>query len=102
MSPRRKTPRATYTGLFEEQAKRTPERPALVTADRSLSYAQLDARANALAEDLARLGLGPEVVIGVSMERSPRLVIALLAILKTGACYLPLDPGLSQRAPAFS
>jgi len=78
--------------LFEEQAERTPQQTALVFEDRQLSYAELNRRANQLAHHLNTLGIAPEQVVGLCFERSPEMVIALLAVLKAGAAYLPLDP----------
>lgn len=78
--------------LIERQVLRTPERTALVAGGRRLSYLQLDRLANRLARHLAALGAGPEVVIGVHARRSVELVVALVAVLKAGAAYLPLDP----------
>jgi amino acid adenylation domain-containing protein len=78
---------------FEEQARRSPDAEALRYEGRSLSYAELNRRANQLAHRLRRLGAGPDVLVGVSLDRSPALVISLLAVLKAGAAYVPLDPG---------
>ncbi|WP_271537165.1 amino acid adenylation domain-containing protein [Bradyrhizobium sp. CCBAU 45321] len=73
-------------------AAETPEAPALVFGDDEISYAELNRRANRLAHHLIRLGVGRDDLVGVSARRSPGLITALLAILKTGAAYLPLDP----------
>jgi amino acid adenylation domain-containing protein len=79
--------------LFESGAARTPQRLALVLEDESLAYEELNARANRLAHCLIGLGVGPEALVGVCLERSVELVVALLGILKAGGAYLPLDPG---------
>ncbi|MEY9360080.1 NRPS condensation-like uncharacterized protein [Bradyrhizobium yuanmingense] len=73
-------------------AAETPDAPALVFGDDEISYAELNRRANRLAHHLIRLGVGRDDLVGVSARRSPHLVAALLAILKAGAAYLPLDP----------
>jgi amino acid adenylation domain-containing protein len=78
--------------LFEEQAARNPEAPAVVSAQGRLSYGDLDRGAGRLAERLRGLGAGPETVVAVCLERSPEQVLAIVAVLKTGAAYLPLDP----------
>ena len=85
--------------LFEAQAARTPEAVAVVFEDRQLTYAELNARANQLAHHLIGLGVGPEVLVGICMERSLELIVGLLAILKAGGAYVPLDPGYPASAP---
>ena len=87
--------------LFEYQAHLTPEALALVSSGDSLSFAQLNAQANRLAHHLRRLGAGPDVPVGIFAERSLGLVVALLAILKAGAAYLPLDPAYPAERIAF-
>ncbi|HSK79411.1 MAG TPA: amino acid adenylation domain-containing protein, partial [Thermoanaerobaculia bacterium] len=87
-------PRACLHELFEAQARRTPDAVALVDGERKLLYRELDEDAERLAADLRRRGAGPEVVVGVRLERSAEMVTALLAILKAGSAYLPLDPQL--------
>ena len=83
--------RATCVSLFEEQAARRPEATALATRDGTWTYQQLDARATALARHLTTLGAGPESVVGVCLERTSELLVSLLAVLKAGAAYLPLE-----------
>ncbi|MCA0401793.1 MAG: amino acid adenylation domain-containing protein, partial [Proteobacteria bacterium] len=78
--------------LIEAQARQTPAAIAVKLGDASLSYAELDARANRLAHHLAGLGIRAEDRIGIHLERSLDAIIAILAVLKTGAAYLPLDP----------
>ncbi len=85
-------PEATLPHLFEAQVRRTSEAMAVVCGDFSLSYAELNKRANRLAHHLNTLGVGPEILVGVCLERSAEMVVALLAILKSGGAYLPLDP----------
>ncbi|HYO14364.1 MAG TPA: amino acid adenylation domain-containing protein, partial [Thermoanaerobaculia bacterium] len=87
--------------LFEEVAERTPDAAALVFAGETLGYGELNARANRLAHRLRRLGAGPEVVVGISAERSFEMVVGLLAILKAGGAYLPLDPALPEERLRF-
>ncbi|WP_164551865.1 non-ribosomal peptide synthetase [Streptomyces sp. WAC 01529] len=78
--------------LFALQAARTPHATAVVSAGTELTYAQLDERANRLAALLTARGAGPEQLVAVALRRSADLLVALLAVLKTGAAYLPLDP----------
>ncbi len=78
--------------LFEAQVRRTPDAVALMSGDGSLTYAELNARANRLARRLAALGAGPERIVALALERSVEMVIALLAVAKTGAAFLPVDP----------
>ena len=79
-------------GLFEEQVGRTPEATALIFEDDLLTYRELNERANRLAHHLQGLGVGPEAPVGILMERSVEMVVALLGVLKAGAAYAPLDP----------
>ncbi|MCP6691947.1 non-ribosomal peptide synthetase [Pseudomonas donghuensis] len=78
--------------LFSEQAARQPDALALTFAGEHLSYAELDARANQLARVLRERGVGPQVRVGLALERSLEMVVGLLAILKAGGAYVPLDP----------
>ena len=78
--------------LFAAQVARTPDAVAVVSADASLTYAQLDARANQLAHHLRELAIGPECVVGIALDRSLDMPVGLLGILKAGGVYLPLDP----------
>ena len=78
--------------LFEQQVERTPDAVALVFEDQLLSYAELNRRANQLAHYLQGLGVGPERLVGICMQRSLEMVVALLAVLKAGGAYVPLDP----------
>jgi amino acid adenylation domain-containing protein len=82
----------TVHQLFEEQVARTPDRPAVIYEGDSLTYRQLDERANRLAHHLREQGVGPDALVAVCLERSVDLVATLLAVLKAGGAYLPLDP----------
>ncbi|GAA2820919.1 amino acid adenylation domain-containing protein [Saccharopolyspora taberi] len=86
-------PRVTLPELFEEQARRSPEAVAVTFDGVDVSYGELDARANQLAHHLIDHGVGPEHLVALALPRSVELVVALLAVLKAGAAYLPLDPG---------
>jgi amino acid adenylation domain-containing protein/non-ribosomal peptide synthase protein (TIGR01720 family) len=87
-------PETTYPELFEAQARRTPEATALVCGDVALSFAELNARANRLARHLVAEGAGPERVVALALPRSAEMIVAMLAVLKAGAVYLPVDPAL--------
>jgi amino acid adenylation domain-containing protein len=87
--------------LFEVQAARTPGAVAAVYEGEALSYAELNARANQLAHYLRRSGVGPEVRVGICLERSLEMVVSLLAVLKAGGAYVPLDPGLPAERLAY-
>ena len=92
MRNQRSFPQTTVHALFEAQVRQHPEAAAVVATDATLTYAQLDKRANALAHHLVGLGVEPEQVVGLYIERTTAMLIALLGILKAGAAYLPLDP----------
>ncbi|MCF3179256.1 amino acid adenylation domain-containing protein [Streptomyces polychromogenes] len=85
-------PALTVPELFEEQAARTPDAPALVCDGRTLTYRELDDRADALARELNRRGAGPEDLVVLALPRTEELVVGMLGILKSGAGYVPLDP----------
>lgn len=87
--------------VFEAQVERTPDAVALVFEDERLTYRELNGRANQLAHRLRKLNVGPEVPVGVCLERSPEMVIALLGILKAGGVYLPLDPAYPKERMTF-
>ncbi|HEX5736598.1 MAG TPA: amino acid adenylation domain-containing protein, partial [Blastocatellia bacterium] len=87
--------------LFEEQAARTPHEVALVCEQQQLTYQELDRRTNQLANYLRGLGVGPEVLVGICVERSLDMIVGLLGILKAGGAYLPLDPEYPKERLAF-
>ena len=87
----------TWPELFEAQAARTPEALAVLCDDAMLSYAGLDERANRLARYLVSLGAGPERLVAVAMPRSAEMIVAVVAVLKSGAAYVPVDPGYPAR-----
>jgi amino acid adenylation domain-containing protein len=88
--------------LVEAQAARTPGAVAVVCEGQALRYAELNARANRLAHYLRRRGVGPEVRVGICLERSLEMVVALLAVLKAGGAYVPLDPAYPAERLAFT
>jgi amino acid adenylation domain-containing protein len=94
-------PDATLAELFERQAERRPNAPAVLDDRQTLTYGELDRRAGALAARLAGAGVGPEVPVGVLLERSAELAVALLAVWKAGGAYLPLDPADPAERLAF-
>ncbi|WP_255432611.1 non-ribosomal peptide synthase/polyketide synthase [Xanthomonas sp. JAI131] len=85
-------PESTVHALFEAQARRTPDAPALICEDDTLSYAQLNRRANQVAHRLVALGVQPDDRVAICTERSLSMIVGLLGILKAGAAYVPLDP----------
>src|SRR5258708_5949342 len=87
--------------LFEEQVERTPEAVAVVFENQQLTYRQLNRRANQLAHHLQRLGVGPDELVGLCVERSLDMVVGLLGILKAGGAYVPLDPGFPAERLSF-
>ncbi|MBC1235685.1 non-ribosomal peptide synthetase [Nostoc sp. 2RC] len=87
--------------LFEAQVEQTPNEVAVVFGHNQLTYQQLNQRANQLAHHLQTLGVGPEVMVGIYMERSVEMVVAALGVLKAGGAYVPLDPVYSHERLAF-
>lgn len=87
--------------MIEEQAGLTPDSIAVIYEDQQLAYSELNRRANQLAHFLRRFGVGPEVYVGVCMERSAEMVIALLGTLKAGGAYVPIDPTYPRERLAF-
>ncbi|HEX9133237.1 MAG TPA: amino acid adenylation domain-containing protein [Ktedonobacteraceae bacterium] len=94
-------PDKCYPQMFEEQVLRTPDAIALVFEHQQMTYGELNARANQLAHHLQQLGVGPEVMVGLCVERSPEMIVGLLGILKAGGVYVPLDPEYPQERLAF-
>ena len=86
---------------FARHAHRTPDAVAVVFEGRSWTYSQLDRKANALAHDLQRLGIGPDTLVALYLERGPELIASMLAVLKAGGAYLPLDPTYPSDRLAF-
>ena len=87
--------------LFERQVASAPDRTAVIQAGRSVSYAELNARANQIAHRLRALGVGPDVLVGVGLNRTPDLIAALLGVLKAGGAYVPLDPAFPAERLAW-
>src|SRR6185295_1135222 len=84
----------TVHELFEEQVAQRPDDVALTCEEQQLTFAELNARANQLAHHLVKLGVGPEITVGLCLDRSLELIVALLGILKAGGAYVPLDPAV--------
>src|SRR5438067_13287329 len=87
--------------LFAAQAQQTPDAVAVICADKQLTYKELHERSNQLAHYLQGLGVGPETLVGVCIERSVEMVVGLLGILKAGGAYVPLDPAYPAERLAF-
>ncbi len=94
-------PCGTVPELFAAQAARTPDAVAVVHGDEEVTYAQLDVLSSRLAHHLRGLGVGPEVIVGLCVERSAAMIVGLLGILKAGGAYLPLDPDYPAERLAF-
>ncbi|MQY25998.1 non-ribosomal peptide synthetase [Nocardia aurantia] len=92
---------ATLVGMFADRVRREPDAVAVISGAERLSYRQLDARANGLAHALISRGVGPDRVVAVALPRSPELIVAILAVLKAGGAYLPVDPGYPADRLAF-
>jgi len=95
------TPETPIQYLFEEQAEKHPDASALIYNGEQLTYAELNRKANQLARRLKGFGVGPEVLVGLCVERSLEMVIGLLAVLKAGGAYVPLDPGYPKNRLGF-
>ncbi|MEM7353207.1 MAG: amino acid adenylation domain-containing protein, partial [Acidobacteriota bacterium] len=91
----------TLPALFEAQVERTPDATALAWHGECLSYRELNGRANRLAHHLRRLGVAPEVTVGIGLDRGAWMVVAMLATLKAGGAYVPLDPAYPRQRLAF-
>ncbi len=87
--------------LFEEQVERTPDSVAVVFEGEAVTYRELNRRANQLAHYLIGLGVGPEVLVGICLERSMKMVVAVLGVLKSGGAYIPLDPSYPRERLRF-
>jgi amino acid adenylation domain-containing protein len=98
---RRQCPEVSVNRLFEQQAKLTPDAVAVVHEGAQLTYSELNASANQLAHYLKDLGVGPEGLVGICLERSIEMVVAVLATLKAGGAYVPLDPTYPESRLAF-
>ena len=97
----RSLPLSTLPALFEAQVQRGPEATALIFEKTTLSYGELNAKANRLAHFLIGQGIGPEAIVALALPRSVEMIVGLLAILKAGAAYLPLDPDYPAERLAF-
>ena len=87
--------------LFEEQVERSPTPVAVIFENKQLTYRELNSRSNQLAHHLQKLGVGPEVLVGICVERSVEMIVGLLGILKAGGTYVPLDPSYPQERLSF-
>src|SRR4051812_31027474 len=87
--------------LIEAQAKRTPEAPAVAFEGTTLAYRDLDEKADRLAGALRAVGVGPDVPVGIMLERSLEMIVGILGVLKAGGAYVPIDPAYPQERIAF-
>ena len=85
-----------FARAVEAQVARTPESIALTFNEQTLTYAELNRRANQLAHYLRSLGVGPEVLVGILLERSVELIVGILGVLKAGGAFVPIDPSYPQ------
>ena len=92
---------ASLTELFERQVERRPEATALRWEEQQVSYGELNRRANQLGHYLRRLGVGPEALVALVLERSVEMVVAVLGVLKAGGAYLPVDPAYPEERVRF-
>jgi len=93
--------RKSIADLFAEQARLHPEKTAVISRDRQLSYRELDEQTSRWAAFLRTLGVGPEIVVAICARRSLEMILAMVAVLKAGGAYLPLDPGFPAERIAF-
>ena len=84
--------KCTVHQLFEEQVKKTPDSIAVVFEDEQVTYRELNTRSNQLAHYLSALGVAPERLVAICLERSVEMIVSILAVLKAGAAYVPIDP----------
>jgi non-ribosomal peptide synthetase component F/acyl carrier protein len=94
-------PFRSVSALFEQQVRLTPDAPALQLGERALSYTELNERANQLAHRLRRLGVAPEVCVGICLARSVEMIVAVLGVLKAGGVYVPVDPSYPAERQAY-
>jgi amino acid adenylation domain-containing protein len=94
-------PEQCFPQMFEAQVERNPEAPAVIYEDQTISFGELNKRANQLAHYLQKQGVGPEVHVGVLLERSPEMVVAILGVLKAGGAYVPLDQSYPKERLSF-
>src|SRR3981081_2696083 len=87
--------------LFEEQVAKTPEDVAAIFSSKQLTYRELNTRADNLADHLRDLGVGPDVLVGVCVERSLDMLVALFGVLKSGGAYVPIDPSYPKEYIGF-
>ena len=97
----REFPHECLHHLFEAQVSRTPDAEALTFNDETLTYAELNRRANQLAHHLRSLGVGPEALVGIQLERSVELIVGILGVLKAGGAFVPIDPSYPQERIDF-
>ncbi|MDP8242503.1 MAG: amino acid adenylation domain-containing protein [Candidatus Hinthialibacter antarcticus] len=94
--------RVTVHELFEAQARQVPDKVAVIASDRTLTYRELDRAANQLAHELRRLGVKEETLVAVCLDRSADAIVALLAVMKAGGAYLPIDPAFPEERLRFT